>query len=114
MGADDLEMRKSCYRCEEGAWEHVKSVGIPARMRGPSAARETLRLSPLMQAGWADASSIKSVPFVATSANPFVFLAGRPAAQRAPDAWAGWVPVSLYVLVRSYCGGVRYRSHRCC
>jgi hypothetical protein len=43
-----------------------------------------------MQARWADASRIKCVPIVPTSAEPVVFLAGRPATERAADAWAGW------------------------
>ena len=39
-----------------------------------------------MQAGWADASRVKGVALVAAAAEPLVFLPGRPAAQRAPDA----------------------------
>ena len=52
-------------------------------MRRPSAAREALRFSPLVQAGWADASRIESVPLVTAGAEPLVFFAGRPAAERA-------------------------------
>ena len=33
-----------------------------------------------------DASGVKGVPLVPTSTEPFVFLAGRPAAERATDA----------------------------
>ena len=55
-------------------------------MRRPSAAREALGLSPLVQAGWTDASGVKSVPFVAACAEPFVLFAGRPAAERAADS----------------------------
>ena len=39
-----------------------------------------------MKAGWADASGVKGVPLVAARAEPPVFLAGRPAAERAADA----------------------------
>lgn len=56
------------------------SLCIPIRMRRPTAAREVLRFSPLVQAGWAYASGIERVPFVSAGAKPFVFFAGRPAA----------------------------------
>ena len=59
---------------------------IPERMRRPSAARETLRFDPLVQAGWADAPRIESVPLEAALTEPLVFLAWRPAAQWAADA----------------------------
>jgi len=39
-----------------------------------------------MQAGWADASRIERVPRMTAFAKPFVFFAGRPAAERAADA----------------------------
>jgi len=55
-------------------------------MRRPSAAREALSFTPLVEAGWADASCIKSIPLIAAGAEPFVFLAGRPATKRAADA----------------------------
>jgi hypothetical protein len=55
-------------------------------MRRPSAARETLGLSPLVKARGAHASGVKSVPLVAACAKPFVLFAGRPAAERAADA----------------------------
>jgi len=54
--------------------------------RRPFATRETLSFSPLVQARGADASSIERVPLVSAVAKPFVFFAGRPAAERAPDA----------------------------
>ena len=37
-------------------------------------------------------------------AEPAVFLSGRPAAQWAADARAGWVAVSLNIAVRNDCG----------
>jgi hypothetical protein len=55
-------------------------------MRRPSTAREALGLSPLVKTGWADAACIECVPFESARAEPFVFLAGRPAAERAADA----------------------------
>lgn len=58
-------------------------------MERPSAARKALRLSPLVKAGWADASGVERVPFMAAGAEPFVFLARRPPAERAADAWFG-------------------------
>jgi hypothetical protein len=56
-------------------------------MRRPSGARETLGLSPLVEAGWADASRVERVPVIAAGAEPVIFLAGRPAAERAADTW---------------------------
>ena len=47
-------------------------------MRRPSTAREALRFSPLMEAGWAHASRIESIPFDSAGAKPFVFLSWRP------------------------------------
>jgi hypothetical protein len=39
-----------------------------------------------MEAGWADASGIERVPRMTALAEPVIFLAGRPAAERASDA----------------------------
>ena len=55
-------------------------------MRRPSAAREALGFSPLAQASWADSTRVERVPLIPACAEPFVFLAGRPAAERAADA----------------------------
>ena len=44
-----------------------------------------------MEAGWADFSRVERVPFVAACAEPFVYLAWRPCAQRAADALAGGI-----------------------
>ena|SRR5579864_3875205 len=55
-------------------------------MQRPSAARETLGFSPLVQACGAHASGVERVPLVAAGAEPLVFFAGRPAAERAADA----------------------------
>ena len=54
-------------------------------MRRPSAAREALRLSPLMKTGRADSSGVEGVPLIPACAEPFVLFAGRPAAERAVD-----------------------------
>ena len=64
-------------------------------MRRPSAAREALRLSPLVKAGRADASGVESVPLLAAGAEPLVFFPGRPAAERAADARAGCITLLL-------------------
>jgi hypothetical protein len=55
-------------------------------MGRPLGAREALRFSPLVKAGWADASSVEGVPIVSACAEPFIFFSGRPATDRAADA----------------------------
>jgi len=43
---------------------------------------------------------------MAAAASPAVVLAGRPAAERAPDAWTGWfAPRLLFKLAIQYNGG---------
>src|ERR1700745_4397853 len=59
---------------------------VPIRRRRPRSTRETLGFAPLVETGWADASSIKRVPRMTALAEPVIFLAGRPAAERAADA----------------------------
>jgi hypothetical protein len=66
-------------------------------MRRPSATLETLSRSPLVEAGGADTPGIERVPMVPADAKPMVFLAGRPAAQRASDARAGGVEAFLLI-----------------
>ena len=58
---------------------------------------EALGLSPLVQARWADASRIERVPLMAAATSPLVTLAGRPAEERASDAWAGGVEALLFL-----------------
>src|ERR1700758_3987823 len=87
-----------------------------------SAAREALRFSTVEQAYWAHAPRIKGIPRMSALAEPFVFLAGRPTAERAADARAGGI-VALVLLKlavwnddRSVGGpthGCRSRSARC-
>jgi hypothetical protein len=72
-------------------------MGVPERMRRPSAAREALGLSPVVQAGWTDASCIESIPFESASAEPVIFFAGRPAAEWAANARAGRAEVFFLV-----------------
>jgi hypothetical protein len=48
-----------------------------------------------MKARGADAPSLERIPRVAAGARPHVILAGRPAAERATDAWAGGVEAFL-------------------
>ena len=64
----------------------VGSGSVPIGMRRPSAAREALRFSPLLEAGRADASGIERVPLIPALAEPLVFFPGQPTAERATDA----------------------------
>ena len=59
---------------------------VPQRVRRPAATGKALGLIPLVKAGWADAARVEGIPLVPAGAEPFVFFAGRPAAQRAADA----------------------------
>ena len=70
---------------------------IPVRMWRPARAREALGFSPLVQARRADGSRIERVPLAPAGAEPFVFLAGRSAAEGAPDA--GAIGVEVFLLV---------------
>jgi len=54
-------------------------------MGRPSAARETLRLSPLMKASRADAACVESVPRMTACAVPLVVFARQPSAERAAE-----------------------------
>ena len=76
-----------------------------------TAAREALGVSPLMKTGRADASRIESVPLVSAVTKPFVFFAGRPAAQRAADAWFRWFPVAFNLTVRRNGGSITLWTH---
>jgi hypothetical protein len=51
-----------------------------------------------MEANWANSTSIEGVPLIAALAEPFVFLAGRPAAERASDARARRIVALLLLL----------------
>ena len=64
-----------------------------------------------MKARWADAPGIERVPLVAAGAKPFVFFAGRPAAQWAADAWGAGVLFVLKVAVWNDDRIVRDRTH---
>src|SRR5438270_5802680 len=52
----------------------------------PPTARQALGFSPLVKAGWTDASRIEGVPFTTAGTRPQFLLAGRPAAEWATDA----------------------------
>jgi hypothetical protein len=78
-------------------------------MRRPSAARDALRLGPLMQAGWADSSGVEGIPIVPACAGPEVFFAGRPAADWTADARTGCVPFNI--AIRNNDRVVRNRTH---
>jgi len=76
-------------------------------MRRPSAARKALGFSPLVQASRAYASRVEGIPLVAAGAEPLVFFAGRPAAQRATDARLGRaLALLLFSLAIQNHGGV--------
>jgi hypothetical protein len=83
-------------------------------VRRPSTAREALGFSPLVQAGWANASSVERVPLVPAGAKPFVVLSGRPATERAADArgfgLAGFL-VFLKLAVWSNSGSIGRWTH---
>jgi hypothetical protein len=55
-------------------------------MRRPAGTRETLGRSPVVEARRAHSSGVEGVPLISACAEPFVFLAWRPAAKRAADA----------------------------
>ena len=82
-------------------------------MRRPTAAREALRFSPLVQASGADASGVEGVPLIAAGAIPFVFLAGRPTAERATDArrLRGGLLLFLKLAVRHQRSSDSFRGH---
>lgn len=66
-------------------------------MQRPSTTREALCFGPVVKARWADASRIKGIPRMSALAEPFVFLSGRPTAERAADARAGGIVALLFV-----------------
>src|SRR3984885_2444828 len=63
-----------------------KSFRVPIRVCRPLLTGEALRRSPLMEAGGAHPASVEGVPLIAATTRPAVILAGRPTAERAPDA----------------------------
>ncbi len=74
-------------------------------MRRPTAARETLSFSPLVQARRTHAASIKGIARMTALAQPAILLARRPAAQRAADARAGGTVVLVEIgFSVDYCG----------
>jgi len=82
-------------------------------MQRPSAAREALSFSPLVQASWADASRFEGIPLIAARAKPFV---RRPAAERAADARLfrlDWLFIFLKLAFWNKNRIVRDRSHAC-
>src|SRR5579872_151162 len=64
-----------------------KLLRVPKRMRRPSAAREALGFAPLVEARRTHAACLKGIPRMTALTEPVIFLAGRPAAERASDAW---------------------------
>ena len=94
------------------AWRaSTLSLRIPIRMRRPTATREALSFSPVMEASWADSSRVECVPFVAAGAEPLVFFAGRPATERAADTRGVGVLLLFEVEVWNDDRIVRDRTH---
>src|SRR5215471_21198081 len=74
---------------------HHSWLGVPVRVRRPESAGKALSFSPLVQTCRANSTCVKRVPHVSAGTRPEVFFSGRPAAQRATDARAGWLAISL-------------------
>jgi hypothetical protein len=72
-----------------------------------------LRRSPLMEAGGAYPASVEGVPLIAATTRPAVILAGRPAAERAPNARAGRVEAFLLfgLAINNNRGVIRESAH---
>jgi len=64
----------------------VGSGSVPIRMLRSSTAREALGFTPLVQARGTHAASLRDIPRMTALTEPVIFLAGRPAAERAVDA----------------------------
>ena len=72
-----------------------KSLRVPIRVCRPLLTGEALRRSPLMEASGAYPASVEGVPLIAATARPAVIVAGRPAAEWAPNARTGRVEAFL-------------------
>ena len=70
---------------------------VPQRMRRPSTARKALGLSPLVQARRTHAACLKGIPRMTALTEPVIFLAGRPAAERAADARSGGIVALFFI-----------------
>src|SRR5215472_8136051 len=92
----------------------VRSISwlrVPVRVRRPAPAGKALSFAPQVQTCRANSTCVKRVPDVSAGTRPEVFLSRRPAAQRAPDAWAGWLAVSLDLVPRHNGGSIGLRTH---
>jgi hypothetical protein len=87
------------------------SLRIPLGMRRPAPTREALGRSPLVHARRTHASRVERIPLMAAATGPFVFLAWRPAAEGAPDARTGWLPVAFNLMVRRNGGSISRWTH---
>ncbi len=71
-------------------------------LRRPSAAREALGLSPLVETGWAHASRVERVPLMSAGAEPLVFFAGHSCPDaRYADCFAGASAISAMPTITS-------------
>jgi hypothetical protein len=89
------------------------SVRVPIRVCRPLFTGEALRRSPLMEAGGAYPASVEGVPLIAATTRPAVILAGRPAAERAPNARTGRVEAFLLfgLAINNNRGVIREGAH---
>ena len=90
---------------------HHSWLGVPVRVRRPASAGKALSFSPLVQTCRANSTSVKRVPHVSAGTRPEVFLSRRPAAQRAADAWARRLALSLDLVPRHNGGSIGLRTH---
>src|SRR5262249_58786190 len=72
---------------------------------------KALSFLPLVQTSWANSACVKRVPHMSAVARPKVSLTRRPAAERAADAWARWLAVSLNLVTWHKGGSISLRIH---
>jgi hypothetical protein len=89
------------------------SLRVPIRVCRPLLTGGALRRSPLMEAGGAYSASVEGVPLIAATTTPAVILAGRPAAERAPNARTGRVEAFLLfgLAINNNRGVIREGAH---
>jgi len=87
--------QRGCSSNESRSFAPDFSLRVPIRVCRPLLTGEALRRSPLMEAGGADTSRVERIPFVSAATRPSVFFAGRPTAERAPNARTGRVEAFL-------------------
>jgi hypothetical protein len=82
-------IQKSPQTTYTSGWERITAqnptpvnwsslLRVPIGVRRTSAARKALGFSPLVQAGWADASRLERVPLIAAGARPLALRGDQP------------------------------------